>query len=323
MPQFNIRQYTETDISSIIYLFRLSFQKEISEQWFRWKYRNSPLGAKGYVAADGDKVIAFYGGLKQQFSFHGKSFWAYQFCDVMTHPDYRGKMVSKTPLIVQLGEMFYRENPMDFAFGFPSLRHARLQSLRLKGEGYRLVRLYWKEKPERHSVLWRLKVREGWESFSPSPVTESSCGSKLQGEGRAVLKLIKDEKYIHWRYMEHPDQKYRFIEFRRMNRKKGCIVFSIDGDNLNILEIFFARAKDIRDILIALEDHIVKEMPDVKKIQMWLHPNDPLAAYLKGLDCSSEDHIPIAFRPVNAESGITSDVFYNRFFYNMGDYDAS
>lgn len=163
MPQFNIRQSTETDISSIIYLFKLSFQKEISEQWFRWKYRNSPFGAKGYVAADGDKIIAFYGGLKQQFSFHGKSFWAYQFCDVMTHPDYRGKMVGKTPLIVQLGEMFYRENPMDFAFGFPSLRHARLQSLRLKGEGYRLVRMYKKEDLKSYSLIWKLKVKEGWE----------------------------------------------------------------------------------------------------------------------------------------------------------------
>jgi hypothetical protein len=338
MPQFTIRQYTETDISSIIYLFRLSFQKEISEQWFRWKYQHSPFCSKGYVAADGDRVVAFYGGLKLQFLFHGECLRAYQLCDVMTHPDYRGRLVSKTPLIVQLGEMFYRENPMDFAFGFPSLRHARLQSLRLGGEGYRLVRIYKKERLGSHSIMWKLKVSEGWEFFKkeeldrfcdikgqtvPSPLAVMTRRGEGKGEGNAILRFIKDERYIQWRYRENPSKKYHLLIFRRMNRTKGYIIFSVEDGWLNILEIFHKDDKDIQDIMIALESHVVRNITSIKGIRFWLHPMEPQKNDMEKLGYSGEDSIPIAFKSVDTACGVTSDIFYDGYFYRMGDYDAS
>lgn len=72
MQQFYIREYSEKDIHDILALFVISFKKEASEEWFRWKYQHSPFGSKGYVAVVGDLVVAFYGGLRLQFSFNDR-----------------------------------------------------------------------------------------------------------------------------------------------------------------------------------------------------------------------------------------------------------
>jgi len=312
-----IREYIEDDVDGILNLFMCSFNKEASKDWFRWKYQCSPWGSKGYVAMDGNRVVAFYGGIRLQFSFAGRTLWAYQFCDVMTHPKYRGRLVSKTPLIALLCELFYRENPMDFAFGFPSLRHARLQSLRLGGEGYRPVRLYKKEDPRGRFMPWGLKIEEGWKFLDAEKL------NRFINRNRDTLLLVKNESYIKWRYVENPSKKYRLFVLKRLQMTKGHIIFTLEDSWLNILEIFYKGKKDIEDLLISLEAYVAKNMDNIRGIRAWFHPKEPEVKYLETLGYKGEDYIPIAFKSVNKGCGINSEVFYERYFYRMGDYDAS
>jgi hypothetical protein len=312
-----IGEYRETDIPDILDLFHLSFNKRISEEWFVWKYRDSPWSSKGYTAIYKGKVVAFYGGLRLPFYFRGKDLWAFQLCDVMTHQEHRGSMFSKSPFIVMLGEMLYRENSMDFAFGFPSQRHARLQSLRLGGQGYRLVRLYKKEPLKSHLKSLPLGVTEGWEFLE---------GEKLNTFLRkddAILSFVKSEKYIRWRYMENPLKIYSLLVFKRLNIIKGYIIFTIDNGWFNILEIFLENVSDVGDILSSAEVHIMSTMDNVKGLKAWFHPEEPVKKYLDRYGYHYEDSIPVAFKPVNINSGVTSDIFYSQYFYRMGDYDAS
>jgi len=308
----------EKDIHDILTLFACSFNKEMSEAWFRWKYQNSPFGSEGYVVIDTEKVVAFYGGIKLQFSFKGETLWAYQFCDVMTHPEYRGKLIGKRPLIVRLGEMFYRENPMDFAFGFPSIRHARLQSLKLGGEGYRLVRLYKKEHVKKNIMSWKLSVKEGWGILKKGEINKF-----LVRHDDETLRLVKDEEYIRWRYVENPSKKYKVLVFKRLNITKGYIIFTAEDNWFNMLDIFIKKPNELDDILISLEAYILSNMDNIKGIKAWFHPEEPFNKQVDYYGYKYEDSIPIAFKPVNRGSGVTSDIFYDRYFYRMGDYDAS
>ncbi len=318
MHQFQFREYSDRDTEGILSLFRTSFQKEASEAWHRWKYKRSPWGSRGYVAIEGDTVAAFYGGIRLQFIFNGKTLWSYQFCDVMTHPQYRGCMVSKNPLVVKLGKLFYKENPMDFAFGFPSLRHVRLQSLRLGGEGYRIVRSYKKDRLQRHSTPWTVRVKEGWEFLD-----KKDLGAFIVRAEDNVLRLVKDEQYTRWRYIENPLKIYRALVFKKMGRTKGLIVFKVEDTWFHILEIFCKTDKDRKDILAVLEAYVIKHMKSVKGIKAWFHPLDPGIKDLDRFGYTSEDSIPIAFKSVNKACGVTSETFYTRYFYSMGDYDAS
>ena len=77
---------------------------------------------------------------------------------------------------------------MDFAFGFPSLRHTRLQVLRLGGEGYRFVRLYVKDFLTSASFRWRFRVFEGWDNIE-SP----EFNNFLTTSGKGSLTMLKNK----------------------------------------------------------------------------------------------------------------------------------
>jgi len=311
-----IREFREEDEKGIRDLFYLCFGREMSHEEWEWKYRKSPWSSKGYVAVDDGKVVAFYGGIRLSFSFYDKRLWAYQFCDVMTHPKYRGRLFSKTPLLVKMGELFYKENPMDIAFGFPSLRHARLQNLSFKGEGYRFVRLYKKERLKRHIFYWKSRVKEGWELLEDKDIENI-----LIWHYNTPVKLNKNKEYIRWRYIENPVKTYQMLVFERSRVKKGCIVCAFKDGWMNILEIFLRNYRDIKDILISLEDYVLKK--NIVGIKTWLHPNEPLARHFGALGYSSEDGIPLIAKQINKECGITTGIFYEKYFYRMGDYDDS
>lgn len=314
-----IRKFSEEDEDAIRSLFTLCFNKELSHEVWLWKYKGAPWGSAAMVAVDDNHhIIAHYGGVRTRFYFKGKTLNAFQFCDVMTHPKYRGRFVSKTPIIVRLGEMFYKKNPMDFAFGFPSIRHARLQSIRLGGEGYRLVRLYKKEHLKRHFVLWKLKVREGWEFFDRAEFSKYSIKSD-----NSFLQIAKNKDYIKWRYMENPLRKYRLLVFKKLNITRGYIIFTIQDAWFNILEVFYRDERELKHILISIEAYAINNIDDVKGIKAWFHPKEPLIGYLDYLGYIYENSIPLAFRLVNVNCGISSEIFYDSYCYRMGDYDDS
>jgi Acetyltransferase (GNAT) domain len=318
MDSLYMGRYREQDIPGILDLFAQSFQKEASEDWFKWKYQVSPWTSKGYVAVHEDRVVAFYGGIRMQFLYNEKQLWAYQLCDVMTHAKYRARVFSKTPLIAKLGEMLYSENEMDFAFGYPSLRHARLQSISLGGEGFRLVRLHKKERLGKHSLFKRLRVREGWHHSELDKI----AGFHAQ-KNPYSLRMIKDERYLKWRYIENPARKYHLLVFSMLTTIRGYIIFSTADDWCDILEIFYETAEGLRNLLRSLESHIVKRYPYLKGIRAWFHPGETMDDCLSELGYASGDFIPLAFKLENAVCGIDAGIFYDNYFYRMGDYDAS
>ena len=313
----DIRSYREEDIEAIRSLFNVAFNGSITTEWFRWKYEQSPWGTRGYIALHDGAAAAFYGGLRMRFDYKGQHLLAYQLCDVMTHPDYRGKIFSKTPLVAMLGELLYKENEMDFAFGFPSLRHAKLQALRLGGEGYRLIRLYKKdEAKKRRFSLFGLNIVEGWQmldSLSFKQITKSSADG---------LRLLKDIDYINWRYVKHPLKEYNLLTFKRFGSVKGFVVFSIDEQAVNVLELFYDSIGSLKGIVSCFEDYAVSSLGR-NCLNLWLHPNDKAAVIFEQFGYAYHDHIPIAFKSVNKGCGVDSEVFYDGFYYSMGDYDAS
>jgi Acetyltransferase (GNAT) domain len=318
MDRLYTGRYREQDIPGILDLFAQSFQKKASEEWFRWKYQGSPWSARGYVAVHEDRVVAFYGGIRMQFRRNEKQLWAYQLCDVMSHAKYRARVFSKTPLVAQLGEMLYSENEMDFAFGYPSLRHARLQSIRLGGEGFRLVRLHKKERLGRHSLFKRFRVREGWHHGELDKIARFHAQ-----KNRYSLQMIKDERYLKWRYIENPARKYRLLVFSMLAAIKGYVILSTTDEWCDILEIFYEIPEGLSSLLRSLESHIVKRYSHLKGIRAWFHPGETVDDCLSGLGYISEDSIPLAFKLENLACGINAGTFYDHYLYRMGDYDAS
>ncbi|HIJ59994.1 MAG TPA: GNAT family N-acetyltransferase [Nitrospirae bacterium] len=308
------RRFLEDDTPSIVNLFNEVFSEKASIDWFKWKYLSSPWGSVGYVAIYKGKIVCFYGGLRQCFYLEGQVLWAYQVCDVMTQQDFRGKIFSKTPIVTMLGEMFYKENDMDFAYGFPSIRHARLQALRLGGEGYRLVSQFTKQIVSSNSNL--SGINEGWQNFK-----SSNINNLLNRFDKNRFKFYKNSDYLKWRYFSHPLKQYSFILFKGLIRNKGFAIYTVKDDYANLVEF---KAKDLEyaeNFLNKLESYLIKT--NIKGINIWCHQNSSYKDLLIKLGYNGNTHIPIAFKKVKESLKLESDFFYDNFFYSMGDYDAS
>lgn len=313
-----IRRFRRDDIPNIMELFSVSFGSSESEEWFLWKYMRSPWSTVGYVAFDKDRAVAFYGGLKLKFYYRGSILWAYQFCDVMTHPGYRGKFAGKRPVIVRLGEIFYAENKMDFAFGFPSPRHARLQSLLLGGEGYRLINVYKRDYYKTNLLTRRFNTREGWDCLQEAGFERLLVNEKNDGS----LAFAKNKDYLRWRYLERPFRSYSFLTVGSASHIRGAIVFKVEDGRMDILELFYGDARDILGIVRSIERYAFKNL-NLKGIRLWAHYQDIISKCLDSIGYCKEDGIPVAFKPVDPECGVNGDLFYGNFLYTMGDYDAS
>ncbi|GAB4541949.1 MAG: hypothetical protein Fur0020_11410 [Thermodesulfovibrionia bacterium] len=312
-----IRETLDKDIDGIRELFKICFNKELSREEWEWKYRRSPWGSYSVVAVDGDNVVAHYGGIRNKFYLDGKTLYAYQFCDVMTHPRYRAYPFSKRPLTAQLNEMFYRERQMDFAYGFPSIRHTRLQCIRLGGEGYGYVRLYKKAFIKDRARLWGLGFKVGW------GLLEDDTIDRFITNHDGTLQLVKDKGYIRWRYKENPRGDYTLGVSKRWGMTKGVVIFTLRDNWLNLLDLFLMDKDDIVNVIPSLEKHAINTYRHINGIRGWFHPKEPIIGHLMALGYNYEDDIPYAYRTLNKGCGITVEIFLENYFYRMGDYDAA
>jgi hypothetical protein len=320
MQRLHIREYTQNDIKSILNLFRVSFHKEVSGEWFRWKYQHSPWGTKGYVVVDDDAVVAFYGGIRLQFLFNGDRLWAYQFCDVMTHPGYRGRLLAgKTPFVIRIARKFHEDNPMEFAFGFPSERHARLQTMMIGGTSYSHVTVFKKElTPLDTPRLNPYRVVTGWTSIDKRDIDELWQRSSR----RFSLTIVKNSNYIFWRYRNSPSGSYEVIAMKsRILRKvKAFAIIKTTGNELHVLDFFIPDKRVFAHFRDAMEYSAAKK--GLGSVITWTNTNEDISQSLIASGYKSFQGIPFGVRIVD-EKKIQEKEFYGRYCYRMGDYDAS
>ncbi len=317
--KFTIKEYTEKDIPGILELFSLSFGKEVSRDWFLWKYRKSPWSARGYVVLHNEDIIAFYGGLRLQFISGEETLWAYQFCDVMTHPKYRGRIIGKNPVIIRVAKLFQEENAMDFAFGFPSERHARLQTMMMGATSYRHIIGFRKQlHSKRTSALYPYRMVVGWDHISEKDM------DMLWGKSSKHLSfaLVKNSQFLVWRYREHPDVEYLAIVMKRLLSKKprAFAVTKATGNELHVLD-FLIPEKELYHHFWTMIESLSCDLK-ATSIITWANVHDHLSAYLTQSGYEAFQSIPYGVRIVSDEK-LSEQIFYGTYSYRMGDYDAS
>lgn len=82
------------------HLFRLSFPEVVGtdvegDAHYRWKFGGypSPVPYHAYVAEEGDTLVGFYAAIPYRYQIDGIPQVAGMVCDVMTHPEWRGRGV--------------------------------------------------------------------------------------------------------------------------------------------------------------------------------------------------------------------------------------
>ncbi len=314
-----IRPARNGDEAGIRDLFKVCFGKELSREEWLWKYRGSFLGSSSFVAEDGGRIIAHYGGITMPFYSKGTVLNACQGCDVMTHPLYRARLFSKSGIIVRTAEAYYASRPMEFIFGFPSERHGRLMNLQLKFERHRYINVIKKERE--HFESYRnplLRVETGWDTIKPEEIDHVWKRKR----DSLVLSIEKGSRYILWRYRDHPRKKYEIVTFRGLLTRtlKAYAIFKMDDGVLNLLDFFIPGTMDLKKIFGTLEDIALKR--GARLVTLWVNPAEGISQQLKDAGYVEERGIPYIVR-VFEGSTIVPDFFLDYYCYREGDYDAA
>jgi hypothetical protein len=313
-----IRRFRDDDAEQIIQLFYNCFGREMSQNEWIWKYKKSPWGSVAYVAVDGTELVGFYGAIKCAISYHGTTLWTYQPCDVMTHPAYRARIFGKKPLIVQTAELFYKENVMDFTFGFPSERNARLHHLVLGYSQHRKVALFKKDLNVKNiNNLSKYKpyiLRIGWDKVNSKDLDEvwKSCSKRLS------LSILKESKYLFWRYMDNPSHFYTLLTLKDIIKKtiiSSAIVKCSDCE-MYVVDFFHDDREIFPYFWQSLETYAIKMQ--AKAISVWINYKEDIAKDLIEFGYEINEDAPFALRIMNSHA-ITPDDFYTKYCYRIGD----
>ena len=100
--KFRIRQYREEDESAVLSLWRTVFGKDISIDYWRWKYLANPYGNRILLCVkQTGEVVVLYGGIPYRSRLATSSVEIIHLSDIMSHPDIR-----KTGLFIKTVEAF-------------------------------------------------------------------------------------------------------------------------------------------------------------------------------------------------------------------------
>jgi len=293
------------------------FGKELLPEEWRWKYQQSYLGSSSFVAEDNGEIIAHYGGFRLNFSAKDTVLNAFQGCDVMTHPQYRARIFSRKGIIVQTAEAFYRANPMEYIYGFPSERHGRLQALQLGFEKHHYITVMKKESShfETRKSLF-LKVEEGWNRIRPNEIDSVWARTR----DFYPLSIEKTSGYMFWRYRDRPAKNYELTVLRGFLKKdlKAYMVVKSEGNVLRVLDFFVLPSLDFRKFLSALENLAIRK--GSQHITFWVNPVEKCFEELKSNGYKDDRDIPFIVK-VFENSRITSQFFLDNYCYRHGDYD--
>jgi hypothetical protein len=314
-----IRPYKEGDEEGIRALFSVCFGKELLPEEWRWKYQQSYLGSSSFIAEENGEIVAHYGGFRLNFCTKDTVLNAYQGCDVMTHPQYRARIFSKKGIIVQTAEAFYKANPMEFIYGFPSERHGRLKALQLGFEKHSYISIMKKERSSFRSQRTSfLRVEAGWDRLRSDEIDTVW----IKTRDSFALSIEKKSGYIFWRYRDRPKGDYELIVLRGFLRRdlKAYMIVKTESTVLRVLDFIILPLLDFQKFLSVLENLAIKK--GLQYITFWVNPAEKYFQELKLNGYSEDRDIPYIVK-VFESSRISPQFFLNNYCYRHGDYDAA
>lgn len=229
MGDYTIRAYQPGDETAILELFERAFhhRRDLAHWW--WKYRGAPDGGlRISVAVDGEgRVVAHYAGYPVRFYRAGgeapEILIAHQIGDTMTLPEARGVGRRSTSLLARTARLFYEEfcaGRVAFNYGFNVggiqkfsmrlLNAQRIESVpfrvRERPAGPRPAPGRWRRFIDGLTVETVEAVDESWDEFFRDVAPAYS------------FLVVRDSRYVRWRYLERPDVPYLVLAVRRRGK---------------------------------------------------------------------------------------------------------
>jgi GNAT superfamily N-acetyltransferase len=190
---------SEAELAQVLALFRLVFGREMSPEFYRWRFLDNPFGPPMVsLLWDGPVLAGHYAASAMRAYVDGERLGA-QSMTTMTHPDYRGKGV-----FPRLAEHLYASMAAQGAALIWGLPNVNSHFSFVRKLGWRNVGV----------LVTMTKAVDDASPPSNDALPEVAIGDDVTRlfqeslDGR-IWASVRDARYMRWRYVDNPTARYR------------------------------------------------------------------------------------------------------------------
>ena len=232
MTQYTVSEVKDDSIEALCDLFTEVFAQPIRPEHWRWKYLDPALSDHINIVFTSEAQIRGHAGaIILPGRYHGHAVPIAQICDVMlagTHRGNAGVGGAYAAIMTQLIAVLQQRIPQGLHYGFPGERPFRL------GERLGFYRGTGK------IIEWRMPASCGLSRYwrlCDLDWNTAPLDALWQGYiSRPECQLVRDQRYLLWRYARHPEHRYRLIGVRFGLKISGWLVVRADGDTLRCVD---------------------------------------------------------------------------------------
>lgn len=257
-----IKQYKAGDEVKILELFKLAFNKEMTPEYWKWRFQDNPFtkDIMIHLMWDGDKMVGHYAICPIEMIIDGEVCMTAFSMTTMTHPEYNGRGI-----FTQLSSSLYDElknvHKYKMVWGFPNNNSHYAFIKNLKWNNVATIPMLSINKA-------KLKPSSGVK-YSKVDNFNKVLALKLNNSTKKI-KINNTADYLNWRYNSNP-----FADYKTLTVNEGIIVykliasFSESGKNeIDIMDVVFNNDTELlNELLNAITEE--EKGADITQFNLW------------------------------------------------------
>lgn len=316
-----IRRFEERDTQKVLELFKKSFGKPMTKDFWEWRYLRNPFSSAKVIHLmwHEEALAGHYAVWPAELLVGDEVKMTAMSMTTMTHPDFAGKGVF-TSLAKSVYDSVFNEHQIELIWGFPNVN---------SHYGF-IKKLDWKNVATIPMLSMQAKFMDRLprvDVVSKNSFDESDS-HQLMKCTMGKIKLNKTSEYLNWRYFDNPEFNYQVISPKES--PDLFIVFKVvkplvqEGFmEIDILE-WSTRAdvQSIVSLLAALKSHLKSNELEIATINTWMNISDDRHIYLEknGFQITS----PVTYLGgLQSQSNSKTDFLdFRKWNISMGDSDV-
>jgi len=232
--EYTYRLLTSENLADLNELFKAAFKNEPGVNLMKWKYFDNPAGDAILVGAfDGKTLVASGAMVPEKMIVCNREELIFKCADLMTHPDYQRKGISK-----KINELLSKKTQGNFTpFSYTLCSKVSTKSF-VRNDWTFIEKVVNFFKPYILIKAGAIFKKNDFKSFGFYNNVEKHLDSYKFKNDPASIVLKKDPAYIKWR-TSHPNFVYKIIcSYDDCKNVNGYLIYSISSNNLlNVLDV--------------------------------------------------------------------------------------
>lgn len=321
-----IKVYQPNDEIEIATLFNSAFKKELSADYWKWRFVENPFLDEPMINLmwDADQLVGHHAVSASEIKFKNEIYLSSLCGTAMTHPNYEGRGIYGD-LALSLYDRILKDHNLQNIITFPARaasHYSLVKKIKYNNVGY-LPTLKLSAASFKNSITDNINVVEEF-----NIIHEEFINMTLQNLGFDIY-TNRSVKYLNWRYTKCPINKYVSIEYIINGNVEGLLIAKIYKINelstevdIDIVDLF---CNEDLDILTRLFSGIIEKISslnyNVQNLNCWISLFDRRHLELERLGFVMST--PITYFCVKSLGQKLNDIDqFNKWYISMGDSDV-